>query len=206
MSGLEKMKARIIEEAEDSAREIISQADAQAEDIVGSARKGAEEEARQILEQAEKDAAEYGKRTKAALDMQRKQLVLRAKQEMIAEVIDQAYDKVLNLGEKEYFGLMRKLLEKYILPGEGVICFSKKDLERMPTSFRKVIEETASEAGASLSISGQPEQIDGGFLLVYGGIEENCTIRALFDEKKEELSDMANRCLFGKCSADSEKR
>ena len=39
--------------------------------------------------------------------------------------------------------------------------------------------------------------MDGGFLLVYGGIEENCTIRAVFDSKREELSDHVNRLLFG---------
>ncbi len=35
--------------------------------------------------------------------------------------------------------------------------------------------------------------MDGGFLLVYGGIEENCTIRAVFDAGREELSDRVNQ-------------
>ena len=39
--------------------------------------------------------------------------------------------------------------------------------------------------------------MDGGFLLVYGGIEENCTISAVFASKREELSDQVNRLLFG---------
>ena len=37
--------------------------------------------------------------------------------------------------------------------------------------------------------------MDGGFVLTYGGIEENCTIKALFDAKREELSDKVNRQL-----------
>ena len=35
-----------------------------------------------------------------------------------------------------------------------------------------------------------------GALLLYGGIEENCTFRALFDDKREELQDLTNQILF----------
>lgn len=42
----------------------------------------------------------------------------------------------------------------------------------------------------------KPAEIDGGFLLVYGGMEENCGIKAVFDSVKDELSDQVNRLLF----------
>ncbi len=37
------------------------------------------------------------------------------------------------------------------------------------------------------------DNIDNGFILAYGGIEENCTIRAMFDAKRDELSDIVHR-------------
>ena len=40
------------------------------------------------------------------------------------------------------------------------------------------------------------DTIRGGFVLLYGGIEENCTFKAMFDSKKGELSDKVHVLLF----------
>ena len=199
MSGLEKMKSRILEEAEQSAQEILAKAQADAEAAVTAAEGRARAEAEKIREKAGRDAGEYAKRAASSSDMRRKQALLAARQEVISAVLGKAYDAVLALEEEEYFGLLEKLLEKYVLPEEGEICFSRKDLERMPENFVGRIRTIAAEKGGSLTVSCEPEPrgIDGGFLLVYGGIEENCTIKAVFRSKKEELSDGINRLLFG---------
>ena len=131
------------------------------------------------------------------MDMRRKQAVLAAKQEVIGGVLEKAYDAVMNLDDEKYFEMLEKLLEKHALAEEGVICFSEQDLERMPQGFPEKIRNIAASKGGSLTLSEKPEKMDGGFLLVYGGIEENCTIRAVFDSKREELSDQVNRLLFG---------
>lgn len=47
-----------------------------------------------------------------------------------------------------------------------------------------------------LEIGAGRDNIDNGFILAYGGIEENCTIRAMFDAKRDELSDIVHRLLF----------
>ena len=90
-----------------------------------------------------------------------------------------------------------RLLEAYILPQEGEIYFSVKDLENMPVGFGKEIEEIALAKGGKLTVAGAGrDNIDNGFILAYGGIEENCTIRAIFDAKRDELSDIVHRLLF----------
>lgn len=197
MSGLDKMRSRIIEEAEQSAKEIISKAEADAEAVVNAAQKEARTEAAKIREKAERDAADYVKRAASSADMRRKQADLSAKQDVISTVLGKAYDSVMNLDTDQYFDLLEKLLEKHVLPEKGKICFSRKDLERMPEGFTGKIKTIAAEKGGSLTISDEACRIDGGFLLVYGGIEENCTIKAVFRSKREELSDRVNRLLFG---------
>ena len=192
MSGLDKMRSRILEEADHSAQEIIAKAEADGAETVRAAVEQAQEEAARIEEKAEKDAADYGKRVASSTDMHRKQAYLAAKQEVISGVLEKAYAAVMDLEVKEYFGM----LEKYTLPESGEIRFSKKDLERMPEGFTGRIKTIAAEKGGSLTLSDKAEDIDGGFLLVYGGIEENCTIKAVFDSKREELSDQVNRLLF----------
>ena len=59
------------------------------------------------------------------------------------------------------------------------------------------VYEIAKKKGGSLELTETvPEGMDGGFILTYGGIEENCTIKAVFDAKREELADVVKRQLF----------
>ena len=60
-----------------------------------------------------------------------------------------------------------------------------------------MIQKTAAGKGGALSLSRDAKEMSGGFILVYGGIEENCTIRALFDAERDELSDKVHGLLFG---------
>lgn len=197
MSGLDKMKARILEEAESSARDILDRAGEEADRILREAGTAADAAAAEIAAEAVRDSLERKRRAGAAADMQRKQAVLAAKQEMIREVLREAYEEILGLEAERYFGLMEKLLKEYVLPEEGEICFNSRDLERMPEGFSGRIRTIAAEAGGSLTLSETPLDTDGGFLLVYGGIEENCTLKAVFSSRREELSDQVNRMLFG---------
>ena len=197
MSGLDKMKARILEEAESSARDILDRAGEEADRILREAGTAADAAAAEIAAGAVRDSLERKRHAGAAADMQRKQAVLAAKQEMIREVLREAYEEILGLEAERYFGLMEKLLREYVLPEEGEICFNSRDLERMPEGFSGRIRTIAAEAGGSLILSETPLDTDGGFLLVYGGIEENCTLKAVFSSRREELSDQVNRMLFG---------
>ena len=73
---------------------------------------------------------------------------------------------------------------------------SDRDIKRMPGNFQKEISEIAESVGGKLSISTNPKNIKNGCILVYGGIEENCTIDALFEERRNYLSDMVQKMLF----------
>ena len=188
MSGLDKMKSRIFEEAEQSAAELLDQAKKDAEKIVKDAVEKAGADAEHIRVKAAADAKEYAKRAESSADMNRKQALLAAKQD--------AYSQVMNMDDAAYFEMLGKMLDKYMLAQDGAICFSKRDLDRMPKSFAEKIDASAKAKGGKLVISEEARKIDGGFILVYGGIEENCTIKAVFDAKREELADVVKRQLF----------
>ena len=74
--------------------------------------------------------------------------------------------------------------------------FGKEDLERMPEEFKEKIKAIADNKGAKVNISDKTKNIKNGFILVYGEIEENCTIQSLFDEKSDALRDIVNKELF----------
>ena len=189
MAGLEKIKSQILDEAKESANVKIEDAKAQAEQMKTQAQAEGAAQAEQILKKSEAEVAAQKERVKSAIDLQRRTRLLEAKQEMIAEIISLAPD--------EYYQMLLSILEAYVLPQEGEIYFSVKDLENMPVGFGKEIEEIALAKGGKLTVAGAGrDNIDNGFILAYGGIEENCTIRAMFDAKRDELADIVHRMLF----------
>ena len=196
MTGLEKMQSQILSEAESSAKEILDQAKKEAEGIVEEARQRAEAECRRISEKSEAEVKGLEERAVSSSDLQRRKELLQAKQEVISQMLDQAYESLLCADEKDYFDMLRKMLRKFVLPQEGEICFSKEDLERMPKGFQEEIQAIAKEKGGALALSEEVRSVQGGFVLIYGGIEENCTFRAMFNSKKDELSDKVHALLF----------
>ena len=196
MSGLEKMKSQILDEANHSAEEQIAKAKAEAEEIINTAKAEAEAESLKISRKSEAEVKTYAERIQSSCDMQRKKAILQTKQEMISDILEQAYEKVLNLDDEAYFDMIRKILVEYVQPGDGSIYFSDKDLKRMPAGFETEIQETAKSKGGSLVLSKEPKEMTGGFILVYGGIEENCTMKAMFDARRDELADHVSGMLF----------
>ena len=196
MTGLEKMKNQILDEAKSLAEAKVSDAENQAQEILEAAKAEAAKTAAGISQKSEADVANYTERIASSIDLQRRTRVLSAKQEVIAEVLNKAYEKLKAMETADYFAMMMKILDKYVLAQAGEIYFSQADVNRMPADCRAEIEKIAKAKGGSLKICSQEKGIEGGFVLAYGGIEENCTLRALFDAKRDELSDEAHRLLF----------
>ena len=94
---------------------------------------------------------------------------------------------------EEYFAYILKMVEKHALSQKGEIAFSKADKKRLPQNFRIDLEKAS---GGTLKLSRETRDIDGGFVLIYGGIEENCSFKAIFNADREKLADKVNTFLF----------
>ena len=196
MTGLEKMQSQILDEARRNADEILEQAEKEAGEIREEAGKSAQAESSRILEKSRAEVKNIQERTLSSCALQRRQILLEAKQEIIARILENAYHTLIEADEDTYFRIIRKMLEKYTEGQAGEICFSERDLGRMPEGFEKEIQEIAGKNGGTLILSKEPRKISGGFVLVYGGIEENCSFRAMFNSRKDELSDEVHKILF----------
>lgn len=133
---------------------------------------------------------------KSNAEMKMKRELLNAKQRIIANIIDKAYKKIISLPDEEYFEIMLQIAKIYVQPGNGVVRFSSFDLKRIPADFNSKLNEIAKSAGGNLQVSGEAVDINGGMILDYGDIEENCTIKALFNNKKEKIQDNINKLIF----------
>lgn len=196
MTGLEKMKSQILEEARAAAERKIAEAKAQADEMIQAAEAEAARKAESISQKSKAEVANYQERVASSIDLKRRTEILKAKQEVIAEVLERAYEKMNTMEQQEYFAMLLKMVEKYALAQEGEICFSDADLTRLPTGFEAEIQKIAASRGGSLKLSREGRKIESGFILVYGGIEENCTLKAMFDDRRDELSDKVHRLIF----------
>lgn len=197
MTGLEKMKSQILNEAELSAKKILDEAKQDAEKVMQTAKENAEAECGRISKKSEAELEAVKERAASSRDLQKRKAILQAKQEVIAKILDDVYEALLVLDDKSYFEFIRKMLKKFVLPQEGSICFSSNDLKRMPENFESEIMDIAAKKGGKLTLLKEGnDNIRGGFVLLYGGIEENCTFKAMFDSKKGELSDKVHVLLF----------
>lgn len=196
MTGLDKMKSQILDEAKAAAEGKIAEAKAQAEETIRNAKEDAAKQTESILHKSKNDVSNYQERLESSIDLQKRTKILAAKQEVIAGVLEKARAKVEAMEAGEYFSMLLKMVEKYALAQDGEICLCAADLARLPEGFEAEVFRIAKEKGGSLKLSGEGKQIKNGFILVYGGVEENCTINAMFDAKKDELSDIVHRLVF----------
>ncbi|MBQ3280947.1 MAG: V-type ATP synthase subunit E [Eubacterium sp.] len=196
MSGLEKIRERILQGAEETAAARLEAAEAEARVIKSEAVRDADEIAKDVRARTETELKAYSERVDSSLDMEHRTKILAAKQEIIEDVITEAKKRMAGLPSRDYFDLMLKLIEKHVQPEEGVVYFSAEDLARIPDGFASDVKEAAEKAGGKLSISRESRKIGPGFILSYGGIEENCTLDALFEEKKDDLTDTVKEIMF----------
>lgn len=196
MTGLEKILNSIDDEATLLAEKTIVEAQLKAEEILAQAKLKAQKEAEAIAEAAELEVARIEKRATSQMELQSRELLLKAKCEMIAQTIDKARDVLKALPDEDYFKVMERLFERHMQPKKGELIFSAADLKRLPSGFKSSITKLAESIGGEVEISEQTRDLDGGFVLSYGDIEENCSFEALFGSKHELLRDKVNEILF----------
>lgn len=197
MRGIEKIAAQIIGEAEEKKAAIYEEIQHKIDELNAKTDEEIKAELERINEDTLREEGTLEELAGLAAQQKRRQAALSAKQEVIGEIINEAYERLLNLEYEKYFAVIKKMLEDNVLSEKGEIIFSARDRQRMPKDFEDVIKNVALEKGGELVMSDEIRSIDGGFVLVYGGIEENCTFKAMLEASREELHDMVNGKLFG---------
>jgi V/A-type H+/Na+-transporting ATPase subunit E len=197
MTGLEKILKAIEDEAKAGADAVIADAKREAEEILAAAKSEAEKKCVQITEKSEADIKAVINRAESAAALQEKKTILEAKQQIISNIITSARNKLAKLPDSEYTDIILQMVKKYAHNKAGSILFSANDKNRLPKDFDARLKQVlADKTSASLTVSDETANLDGGFLLVYGDIEENCSFDALFSAAKENLQDKVNSLLF----------
>ena len=196
MTGLDKIKQSILDEATESAKSSMDEAKAKARQIEEQNKAEAEKKCAEISQKTEAQLVQIKERTKSSMELERSRKMLETKQTLIAEVIDKAKAQIRELPDEEYFELLLKIADKAIHEGEGIGARALESLGVTLNAVREQVQSIVGPSQAKMSVSKDAIDIEGGFVLSYGGIEENCTLEAIFEDKKEELSDLVQKLLF----------
>ena len=194
MTGLDKIISQIKLESDQAVSAKLSEANKKAEAIIEEAKAQINGECVDIESAGRQKAEDSLSRALSAAALYKKKTLLGEKQRIISETFDKAEERLNNLGDAEYFEFIKKIAVKNALPKEGVLLLSDKDIKRLPVGFEAKLNSMLKDG--SLKVSGEPANIGYGFVLSYGGIEENCTFRALIDSERETLADKVQELLF----------
>lgn len=194
MAGLDKIIERIKKNSEINCDSILNDAEKQADELRAASEAKSKADVERIAAETDRKSKEIIDSAHSGSELEEKKEILSAKVEIIDSVIDQVSQTLKDLPDEKYFDAIYKLAGKYARPEDGVMLLSKKDLDRLPADFEKTLNSKLEQG--SIKVSKDPRDLDGGFVLSYGGIEINCSFAALIKESEDDIKDELSRILF----------
>lgn len=150
MNGIEKITARIEQDAGAEIAGILKEAEEKAAAIRGQYEAQAKAEAAEAAESCKKAAVERMQRLEGAAEMESKKLILAAKQASIESAFAAAQKKLCSLPEAEYVELLAKLAVRSAKTGREEVIMSAKDQ-------KAVGAKVVARANALLAKAAAPE-------------------------------------------------
>ena len=196
MAGIDNIIGQILQEAQEEAKGVIAAAEKEAASIREEAQRSAADLKKAADERSSEAVKTYAARSQSSADITKKKAILTAKQEMIEGIMSEALERLENQDDAAYFAMLKKILAKNVQMGDGTIAFSAKDTARLPKGFIEEAQAIAKKAGGRLKLAEPVKGITSGFVLAYGGIEENCSLEAIFEAGREKIQDKVYRFLF----------
>ena len=198
MSGTERIKAKIIEDAEARSGQILEQARAEAREIMNNALKEAEQKRAEILKIAEAEGMEVYRRMLSEATLEGRKATLSARQDVVESAFSRAMDKLCSLPDKDYQKLLEDMVVDAAKNEDGEILLSEKDKKRVGKDFIKNINKRLSSAGKSGKITLSQDSIKaaGGFVLRYKEMEINSTFEVIIEIMRSRLENDVVKILF----------
>ena len=182
MNGMEKITARMKEDAARSLSELNAQSAARAE-----------KERETAGGRAHLAAQERYERLCSAAEMETRKLTLSAKQKVLAETYDRALEILCSMPREEYLSLLVRLLKAAAGKGDEKIALSAKDRDEMGETL---VERANKELNAHYTLAGEAADIRAGLVLISKECDVNCSFETLLALSHEKTERGAAKLLF----------
>ena len=185
MSSGDKILNRISLDCDERISQIGAETNEKCAQIMAQAKLDADKISAEIADRAQSKVKQMQAASKSRCDLETRNAFLKRRR----EEIDKTYSEILP--DEDYFELIYTFAKK--LNGmNGVVLLNEKDMNRLPKDFLARLEE----CGVKAELSKTPCDIESGFILKCGDIEENMDFSAILSEKRDAIEDFINQELF----------
>ena len=183
--AIEKLLARIEEDARKEIDEIIKAAEGEAKRIIEGAREEGKKEAEKITKKGKKEAERARDRIISAANREARMMITNAKEEVIQQCLEIIREKMASMPSKEYKKIVEDMVKDAIEEGgDYVLFYSRKE-------DKKIAEKL------NIDVEGEIDAIGGVVLKAKDGSKEiDLTFDFLLERKKEEIRIMIAEKLF----------
>ena len=198
MEGIEKITARIIEDAEREIAAMQQETEEEVNTLLAQAQTEAEQESMELLIRGRRAAEERRERLSSSADMECRKLELAAKQELLQQSFDAALEELCALPQERYATLLSTLAVEASSSGRERMILSARDADRLGEDIVKAANAALQKAGrrGELTLSQETRPIPGGFILAEGDVELNCAFDTLIQLQREKLEKEVAAILF----------
>lgn len=197
MTGLEKVTARILSEAEEDAGKLLRAAEEKSASIAAAA----DEKIRQLRLASEEEILTESEnifsRADSTAEMKKRDIILRAKGKALDEAFAQAEAELCSLPADEYAAFLSGIARPVLSGAKSAFCsvrLNDRDRER---AGDLILRRLASDyPRIKFTLSGEPARISGGMLLDLGDVDADCSIGALVAENRADLESNVCELLF----------
>ncbi len=194
MADLNKVTDYILNKASEESEKIKKEVDAKYKMLMEQAEVESQNEYNKIINDAQSKAGMIKQRAESEAEKNKLQGVLALKNKIVKDCILNARESVYKMDDSQYFALIERIFKKCeensAKKENSIIEFNERDLKRLPESFKNLVLKKGYK------VSETPVDIDGGFVLKYGKIEENCSVSAIFRDKEDYFTDYIGKKLF----------
>ena len=192
MNGMEKITARMKEDAARSLSELNAQTEQELRRIREESAARAEKERETAGGRAHLAAQERYERLCSA-EMETRKLTLSAKQKVLAETYDRALEILCSMPREQYLSLLVRLLKAAGGKGNEKIALSAKDRDEIGETL---VERANKELNAHYTLAGEAADIRAGLVLISKECDVNCSFETLLALSREKTERGAAKLLF----------
>lgn len=223
MKGIEKITARIETDTKSEVRGLLREAEEKAEAVRQQFKAQAEEEAKAAAEAGREAAKRQAERLESAAHMEAKKRMLAAKQACLDEAFASAQKQLLALPDDKYADLLARMAVRAAKTGHEEILLNAKDHKRVGAQvvskanallagtadasvkggkgkglLSKVVTGAAAllQGTASLTLSNETREMEGGLTLRDGNVEVNCAFETELRVLREDMAAEIAAILF----------
>ena len=193
MNGMEKITARMKEDAARSLSELNVQTEQELRRIREESAARAEKERETAGGRAHLAAQERYERLCSAAEMETRKLTLSAKQKVLAETYDRALEILCSMPREDYLALLIKLLRAAGGKGDEAIALSAKDRDAIGQAL---VERANRKLNAHYTLAASAADIRAGLVLVSPECDVNCSFETLLALSRERTERGAAKLLF----------